>query len=328
MTTAWPVIPEVERLSPRVIRILGGNPGKVSTQSTTTSTPRNSWLTHCSSRYKVITPVYPTYVGLALRSLGTNTYLVGQGPRRILIDTAQGIPSWKHALRNVLASENATIERAIITHWHPDHVGGIPDLLELSPKTIIHKHEPGADQEDIRDGQRFTVEGATLRAFHCPGHTTDHMALILEEEDAMFTGDNVLGNGTTVFEDLAVYMSSLDKMAQQFSGRGYPAHGTMIEDGPARIAEYIAHRQERENQILGMLASDKTAVGFEPSHGWTSKELVQVIYRDLAEHLHQAAERGVIQVLEKLQAEGRVALDKESNEYELTSYPLRRRSAL
>ncbi|KAF1817668.1 Metallo-hydrolase/oxidoreductase [Eremomyces bilateralis CBS 781.70] len=284
MNAAWPHIPEVERLSARVIRILGGNPGKFTLQ-------------------------------------GTNTYLIGQGPRRILIDSAQGIPSWIHALKNVLASENATIERAIITHWHPDHVGGIPDLLALSPTTLIHKYDPNEGQEDIRDGQKFSVQGATLRAFHCPGHTTDHMALVLEEEDAMFTGDNVLGNGTSVFEDLAVYMGSLDRMATQFKGRGYPAHGTLIDNGPQRIAEYIAHRQERENQILGLLASDKTAVGMEPGHGWTSKELVQVIYRDLVEHMHQAAERGVLQVLEKLQSEGRVAHEESTNEYSLTGYP-------
>jgi endoribonuclease LACTB2 len=90
-------------------------------------------------------------------------------------------------LKKALTDENATVDRAIITHWHPDHVGGITDLLTFSPDTQIYKNEPWEGQEDIQDGQRFETYGATLRAFHSPGHTTDHMALILEEEDAMFT---------------------------------------------------------------------------------------------------------------------------------------------
>ncbi|OJD35592.1 metallo-beta-lactamase superfamily protein [Diplodia corticola] len=268
MAATLTALSEFERLSPAVIRILGGNPGKFTLQ-------------------------------------GTNTYLVGKGPKRLLIDTGQGMPAWLASLKKVLKEENASVEHAILTHWHPDHVKGVPDLLSFSPATKVYKNQPDeGTQLDIADGQRFETDGATLRAFHCPGHTTDHMAFILEEEDAMFTGDNVLGSGTAVFEDLATYMNSLGRMAQQFAGRAYPGHGPVIEDGKAKVQQYIKHRQEREAQVLEVLARSNGHLS-----SWKSMQIVKDIYKDVPETLHEAAQRGVLQVLGKLTTEGRVAHD-------------------
>ncbi|KAF2813694.1 Metallo-hydrolase/oxidoreductase [Mytilinidion resinicola] len=259
-------LPEIEKLSPRVVRILGGNPGKFQLQ-------------------------------------GTNTYLLGTSPTRLLLDTGEGKPAWLASLRSVLAAHDITISAAILTHWHPDHVGGVADLLSISPATKIYKNEPTEGQLDIADGQVFQTEGATLRAFHCPGHATDHMALVLAEEDAMFTGDNVLGQGTAVFEDLATYMDSLHRMAAQFGGRAYPGHGPVIEDGKAKVLEYIKHRKEREEQVLAVL---EDAGG----KGVTSMAIVKVIYKDYPESLWQPAERGVVQILGKLEGEGKVVHDE------------------
>ncbi|CAF9907595.1 hypothetical protein IMSHALPRED_005581 [Imshaugia aleurites] len=128
------------------------------------------------------------------------------------------------------------------------------------------------------------------------------MAFVLEEENAMFTGDNVLGHGTAVFEDLAVYLDSLTRMRDQFHGRAYPGHGTVIEDGRARIEEYIAHRKQREEEILQALRNH----GKEAS----SMELVKVVYKDVPEDLHVPAANGVVQVLRKLEAEGKVGRDQ------------------
>ncbi|KAK8254486.1 metallo-beta-lactamase domain protein [Phyllosticta capitalensis] len=282
MATQLTTLPEVERLSPRVIRILGGNPGKFTLQ-------------------------------------GTNTYLVGRGSHRLLIDTGQGMPAWRDALRKVLAAENAIVSDALLTHWHLDHVQGVPDLLSLCPSVRIHKNSPDApSQSAIHDGQTFTTDGATLRAFHCPGHTADHMAFVLEDEDAMFTGDNVLGAGTAVFEDLPAYMASLAGMAERFSGRAYPGHGPVIEDGRAKVLEYIKHRQEREAQVVQVLAQDAAAEGSDGRTGWTSMEIVKVIYKDVPENLHEAAERGVVQVLDKLEKEDKVRAD-DSQRWELTA---------
>lgn len=188
---------------------------------------------------------------------GTNTYLLGTGKQRILIDTGEGNPSWADSIRSILSSEDATISTCLLTHWHHDHIDGVKDLLEASPSTKIYKHKPSykgnAEWTDIKDGEKFTTEGATLCAVHCPGHTEDHMAFVVEEEDAMFTGDNVLGHGTAVFEDLAAYMDSLNLMSKEFGGRAYPGHGAVIQDGKAKISEYIKHRKERERQYLEVL---------------------------------------------------------------------------
>jgi endoribonuclease LACTB2 len=226
-----------------------------------------------------------------------------------LIDTGEGKPAWIQALKSVLASEKATIDKAILTHWHPDHVGGVKDLLELSSEVKIYKNEPTEGVLNISDGQRFETTGATLRAFHCPGHTTDHMALVLEEENAMFTGDNVLGQGTAVFEDLTTYMQSLHRMSSQVSGRVYPGHGPVTEDGKGKILEYIQHRKEREEQVLAVLCrEDNEHSGNTKS--WKSMDIVKIIYKNYPENLHAPAEKGVLQILEKLAKEGKIVYNE------------------
>ena len=252
-------------------------------------------------------------------SKGTNTYLIGTGSQRILIDTGEGKPSWSDGLLSILTSERATISDVLLTHWHHDHVGGVNDLLKLCPDARIHKHSPADGQFPIEDGQKFTTQGAVLRALHCPGHTTDHMAFVLEQDDAMFTGDNVLGHGTAVFENLAVYMASLQRMREQFSGRAYPGHGAVIDDGKARIKEYIEHRQQREREVLRVLTearkgseTQKTRDGLQhddPNQGArTPMEIVEIIYQDVPKTLHGPAAHGVQQVLHKLAKEEKVVL--------------------
>lgn len=101
----------------------------------------------------------------------------------------------------MLSSEKATIHQALLTHWHGDHVGGVKDLLGICPQANIYKHQPDEDEgyAGIVDGQVFSVEGATLKALFSPGHTQDHMAFVLEEEDAIFTGDSKLFQITRTF---------------------------------------------------------------------------------------------------------------------------------
>ncbi|KAH7322976.1 metallo-beta-lactamase superfamily protein [Stachybotrys elegans] len=261
-------LPEVERLSPVCIRILGGNPGKFTLQ-------------------------------------GTNTYLLGTGRRRILIDTGEGRPAWHSTLSLTLREENAEVETVLISHWHRDHVDGIDDLRRISPAAKIYKNDPGTGHLPLSDGQVFKAEGVTLTAVHTPGHTKDHMVFVLAEEDAMFTADNVLGMGTAVFEDMPTYLASLAKMRDLFKGRAYPGHGPVIDDGPGRIAEYIQHRKEREDQVITTLQSENMAAN------WEVMELVERIYADVPQKLHEAAAGGVLQILKKLETEGRVVREGE-----------------
>jgi glyoxylase-like metal-dependent hydrolase (beta-lactamase superfamily II) len=250
---------------------------------------------------------------------GTNTYIVGTGSQRLLIDTGEGKPAWIAAIKRALREENIQIAETILTHWHPDHVGGQKHLQEVSPATKFYKNTPSDGQLDIEDGQTFQVEGATLRTVHSPGHTQDHMALILEEEDAMFTGDNVLGYGTAVFEDLGIYLNSLEKMRGAFKGRAYPGHGPVIEDGPSKILEYIHHRKMREDQVIKVLKSKKQEPGVvagEPD-AWTSMEIVKFIYRDVPEDLHLPAHGGILQILMKLEREEKVVVDERTERWRI-----------
>lgn len=190
------------------------------------------------------------------------------------------------------------MSQVILTHWHPDHVGGVKDLIELCPDAKIYKNDPDVGQKPIEDGQIFQVRGAQIRAVYCPGHTADHTALVLKEEDAMFTGDNVLGHGTAVFEDLELYLRSLERMRGEFSGRAYPGHSMVIEDGRQRILDYIKHRQQREDEVISALKHARD--------GKTPMELVKEIYKDVPEELHEPAAKGVLQILQKLSREGKV----------------------
>ncbi|MCJ1436473.1 hypothetical protein MMC27_005852 [Xylographa pallens] len=282
MATTLPSLPDVQQLSPLVTRILGGNPSKFTLQ-------------------------------------GTNTYLIGRGPSRLLLDTGQGLPQWSSTLSTFLTAQNLTISTVLLTHHHPDHVLGVPSLLALFPTARIHKHPAPPSPSTrtspslppsiaaailpIADNQVFATEGATLRALHTPGHTPDHVCFLLAEEGALFTGDNVLGHGTAVFEALGLYLASLERMRveEEWTGRAYPGHGEVVEGGRGRVDEYVAHRRMREEEVVGVLRGEG-----DGGEGRTPGEVVRVVYRDVPVGLHEAAEGGVVQVLGKLEGEGRV----------------------
>ena len=244
---------------------------------------------------------------------GSNTYLIGKGPQRLLIDTGEGKTEYISLVKSVLEKENATLQSVLVTHRHPDHVGGIKDLLSLEPRPKVYKSQINAYEgvEDIVDGQKWVIDDTTVRAFHCPGHTQDHMAFVLEEEDAMFTGDNVLGHGTAVFEDLHTYIQSLDRMSQQVKGRGYPGHGAEIDCCTTKIKEYIAHRAMREKEVTQVLGRS------DDGDGVGTMDIVKSMYRDVPESLYPAAERGILLILDKLAEEGKASHNIEASTWTL-----------
>ena len=240
---------------------------------------------------------------------GTNTYLIGTSPSRLLIDTGEGFPAWRASLSQVLRDENCAISAALLTHWHHDHVGGVRDLRALCPGVKIYENKSPSNEEflDIHDGDAWEVdggggEGKRLRAVFCPGHTDNHMAFVLETEGAVFTGDNVLGHGTAVFEDLAEYVRSLERMKGEFGeggGRAYPGHGEVVQDGRAKCEGYIQHRAEREREVLKVVEG-------AGGDGVSVRGIVEVVYKDVRKDLWDAAARGVLLILRKLQGEGKV----------------------
>ncbi|EEH09144.1 metallo-beta-lactamase superfamily protein [Histoplasma capsulatum G186AR] len=297
-------LPEVERLSGSVIRLLAGNPGKRVRAQSNNGSETTIW--HCITS----DCNYANQISLFLLQY-------------TLQDTGEGRPSWSAVLRELLAAEKATVKHALLTHWHRDHVGGVADLLKMCPEAQVYKHDGREGQLTIEDGQIFQVQGATLRAIHTPGHTTDHVSFLLEDENALFTGDNVLGHGTAVFENLVLYLSTLEKMRNLGAGRGYPGHGAVIEDCEAKITEYIDHRRQREEEVFRVLnfgglgngnVRAATAAQGKP-RALSPADLVAVIYPDLAEELRLSASHGVLQVLLKLEGEGKVIRDGESEKW-------------
>jgi glyoxylase-like metal-dependent hydrolase (beta-lactamase superfamily II) len=236
---------------------------------------------------------------------GTNTYLVGDRSP-ILIDTGAGVPGWMPLLETYMAERGwRAPARVLITHRHKDHLGGVKHLLEQYPGTpvskMIHKDAdlpPGIS--DLRDGQRITGDGVTLVPIHTPGHASDHLCYFVPETKSLFTGDLVLGGSTTVIPDedgdLTQYMDSLRRILRLDVATIYPAHGPVIENAKALIKEYIAHRLERERQILAVMGDGKTTI----------PDMVKVIYAAVPEALHGYAGQSVHSHLKKLKAEKRV----------------------
>ena len=223
-----------------------------------------------------------------------------QSPVGHSADTVIGVgePVWISSLKKVLQTEQAQVSTVLITHWHHDHVGGISDLQAYCPEAKVYKNSPSDGILPIEDGQVFQVDGATLTAHYTPGHTTDHMTFFLSEEGALFTGDNVLGHGTSVFEDLGIYVSSLKKMlaTEGLNDRAYPGHGEVIDDAKGAIATYIAHRKARERQVLKVL-KEGHPLGYDDV--MTAMEIVEVIYKDIPRELYPRMWQ-IEQILEEL----------------------------
>ncbi|KAF3481328.1 metallo-beta-lactamase domain protein [Arthroderma uncinatum] len=273
-----PPLADIEDVSDRVMRVLGGNPGVMQLQ-------------------------------------GTNTYLVGTGTSRILIDTGEGLPCWIERIVKILEERELDLAYILLTHWHGDHTGGVPNLIAHKPvlASRVYKNQPDRNQNPIVDGQIFQVEGATIRAIFTPGHAVDHMSFLLEEEAALFTGDNVLGHGYSVVQDLSVYMDSLARMEKLGCAAGYPAHGAKIHDLPTKMREYINHNEFRVEQVFTTLSWNNRDIKNTKKAGrvgMTLPEIVRSIYGDIPVDL---VENAIIpflsQVLWKLAEDRKVGFE-------------------
>ena len=265
-------MPDIARWSARVVVVLGQNPGPFT-------------------------------------GPGTNTYIVGTGRRRILLDSGQGIEDYDDLLARALEEEcgGAVLERIVLTHAHPDHIGGVERVIARHGELPVEKMpHPSSDRglavRAIGDGDVVATEGATLEAVWTPGHARDHLCFVLREEKILFTGDMVLGAGTTVIPpdgDLGDYLASLERLRALDVDRIFPAHGPAIDDPKRKIDEYLAHRRLRDEQILAGLGAGVTRV----------EDLVRRIYADVPEFLHRAAGVSVEAHLRRFAGEGRVRRD-------------------
>jgi glyoxylase-like metal-dependent hydrolase (beta-lactamase superfamily II)/8-oxo-dGTP pyrophosphatase MutT (NUDIX family) len=242
---------------------------------------------------------------------GTNTYIVGRGDVAI-IDPAVPDPVYIERV----ARETGNRGRAavvLITHSHIDHIGGVVPLVEQMRTEVAAFEkfgEPPFVTRTLADGERIELGGATLRAIHTPGHASNHLCYYLEEDGSLFAGDVVAGFGTVVISppdgSLADYMSTLERLRALDVGRIYPGHGPAIADGKGKLDEYIAHRRDRERQVIEAL---ETGLHEIPA-------MVKRIYAEIPEALHPMAERSVLAHLEMLEGQGRVS--REGDTWRLT----------
>jgi len=241
---------------------------------------------------------------------GTNTYLL-PGDASLLIDTGAGVPAYEAAFRAGLAEHRVnSLRTVLVTHGHKDHAGGVQQIQRIFPGARVWKmpqttSEPLRGFEPLRDGDRIMVNGYALQAIFTPGHAVDHLCYYLEGERVLFSGDLILGTGTTVIPveggDMTAYLDSLRRLLEWDIRAIYPGHGPVIDRPREYILQYLRHREMREEQILTLL---KDGVRDVPG-------LVKRIYDDVPQADRGLARQTVLSHLIKLEREGIVVRREE-----------------
>ena len=224
---------------------------------------------------------------------GTNTWVVGEDPS-IVIDPG---PDDMGHIEEVRRSAGR-VGAIVVTHDHEDHAKGAPRLSETTGAPIYAFHR-SAGANVVRDGQEISAGRTAVTTHHAPGHSPDHVVIFLAVEGALFTGDAILGRGTSVIDppegDLAAYLRSLQRMRELRPRTIYPGHGPTVFDANGKLEEYVRHRAERDEQVLAALSEGPRTID----------ALVAEIYADYPPEVRPLAARSVLAHLLKLETEGR-----------------------
>ncbi|HEV2477003.1 MAG TPA: MBL fold metallo-hydrolase [Candidatus Dormibacteraeota bacterium] len=227
---------------------------------------------------------------------GTNTWILDAGPVVIVIDPGPDDDAHLAALERRLAGR--TVGVVLVTHSHPDHLP-LAERFARPHKASVRRYPELADGDVVRAGN------LNVTALHTPGHSADHLCFLLPDDGAIFTGDLILGQGSSMVTypegDVAAYLRSLDRLASLEPRMLFPGHWDPVTDAMGKIAEYRRHRLEREAQVL---AEVRRGDG-------TAAELTRRVYGDLGDKLMLAAEMTLRAHLKKLVDDGLVIEDME-----------------
>ncbi|MGH9902477.1 MAG: MBL fold metallo-hydrolase, partial [Pyrinomonadaceae bacterium] len=258
--------------------------------------------------FPVRTPTKPPFTT-------TNCYIIGDR-ELVVIDPASPYEDEQAALAaclDDLCREGRAVREIVVTHLHPDHTGGVNALSAHLGGAAVAAHSLTAEalgREGIRvdrlveDDDVIELAGEprlSLRAMHTPGHARGHLSFYEERTGALVAGDNIVGIGSSIIDppegDVREYLRSLERL-RALPGLNviFGAHGPAVGGARAKIDEYIAHRLEREKNILAAVRAGAA----------TTPEIVARVYTDVHPKMHAMAERAVVAHLEKLEADGLV----------------------
>jgi glyoxylase-like metal-dependent hydrolase (beta-lactamase superfamily II) len=220
---------------------------------------------------------------------GTNTWIVDAGPVVVVIDPGPDDDAHLAALNRRLAGK--TVGVVLVTHSHPDHL----PLAErfAGPRRVSVRRHP-----DLSDGDIVRAGNLNVTALHTPGHSADHLCFLLPADGAVFTGDLILGRGSSMVTypegDIGAYLHSLDRLTELEPRILFPGHWDPVTDAMGKIDEYRRHRLEREAQVLAEVRRESG----------TAPELTRRTYGELDEKLMAAAEMTMRAHLRKLVDDG------------------------
>lgn len=241
----------------------------------------------------------------------TNAYLVSDGGVAVLVDPGSRDPAALEIVAEALGAAGArTLKALVLTHTHPDHSDGVPQVLDAygAPPVYVHPLEarrlPGSwPTMLLQDGRRLTVGDVIIEALHTPGHSPGHLTLLIRDAtgviECQLVGDLVVATGSVWVGlpegDMAQYLASLatiDSLGAPLLG---PGHGEPITEPSRRLHELAEHRLERERQIVAALASgpkNVTAITAEV-YPFLAEPVVDLAARSVAAHLAKLVNEGV-----------------------------------
>jgi glyoxylase-like metal-dependent hydrolase (beta-lactamase superfamily II) len=245
---------------------------------------------------------------------GTNTYLVGIDEVAVI---DPGIDDADH-LEAIAGCGGDRIRWILCTHTHPDHSPGAAALKARTGAEVLAFDSRDGLEVDTAIGEGFQIEATEFRltARHTPGHASNHLCYLLEEERLLFSGDHIMQGSTVVIAppdgDMSAYLASLERLKTMRLRAIAPGHGYIIDTPAVVIDDYISHRLEREQQVLAALAAGDATI----------EAIVARLYVGLVDELVPRARQSVHAHLRKLAAEGRAKspdVDDESSTWTSSS---------